>query len=78
MVGHIVNSNTMPEIPRVSSDRSLSGYALFSVPTIVWVLSAAVIILHVAFARQYGYFRDELYYIVCSEHLDWGMSISRR
>jgi hypothetical protein len=72
MVGHIVNSNTMPEIPRVSSDRSLSGYALFSVPTIVWVLSAAVIILHVAFARQYGYFRDELYYIVCSEHLDWG------
>jgi hypothetical protein len=22
--------------------------------------------------KQYGYFRDELYYLACSEHLDWG------
>ncbi|MEK6371823.1 MAG: glycosyltransferase family 39 protein [Acidobacteriota bacterium] len=22
--------------------------------------------------NQYGYFRDELYYLACSEHLDWG------
>jgi hypothetical protein len=23
-------------------------------------------------ATQYGYFRDALYYLACSEHLDWG------
>src|SRR5205809_7945080 len=22
--------------------------------------------------NQYGYFRDELYYLACAEHLDWG------
>jgi 4-amino-4-deoxy-L-arabinose transferase-like glycosyltransferase len=26
----------------------------------------------VAFHDRYGYFRDELYYIACSDHLDWG------
>ena len=28
--------------------------------------------IHIAFSGSYGYFRDELYYIACSEHLDWG------
>ena len=28
--------------------------------------------LHLATAGRYGYFRDELYYIACSRHLDWG------
>jgi hypothetical protein len=28
--------------------------------------------LHMATATRYGYFRDVLYYLACSEHLDWG------
>src|SRR5690349_21502675 len=24
------------------------------------------------FAGRYGYFRDELYFLACTEHLDWG------
>jgi Dolichyl-phosphate-mannose-protein mannosyltransferase len=27
---------------------------------------------HMATATRYGYFRDALYYLACSEHLDWG------
>lgn len=35
-------------------------------------LAAFKLILHLITNNQYGYFRDELYYIACSEHLDWG------
>ena len=27
---------------------------------------------HVATSGSYGYFRDELYYLACGDHLDWG------
>ncbi len=30
------------------------------------------LLLHVCFHGRYGYFRDELYYIACSNHLAWG------
>ena len=29
-------------------------------------------LVHFLFNRQYGYFRDELYYAACGEHLAWG------
>ena len=35
-------------------------------------LSLTAFVLQVAFAQRYGIFRDELYYLACSEHLDWG------
>ena len=37
----------------------------------IWLglLTAA---LHLWANGEYGYFRDELYYIVCGQHLDWG------
>jgi 4-amino-4-deoxy-L-arabinose transferase-like glycosyltransferase len=28
--------------------------------------------IHLYASRNYGYFRDELYYIACGDHLDWG------
>src|SRR5437762_11125166 len=46
-----------------------------------WYASEAVIIaafvlaklaIHFVFNRGYGYFRDELYYLACGQHLDWG------
>jgi hypothetical protein len=35
-------------------------------------LSAFKLLLHFFTNGHYGYFRDELYYLACGEHLDWG------
>ena len=35
-------------------------------------LSAAKLLIHVVLANRYGYFRDELYFLDCGRHLDWG------
>jgi len=35
-------------------------------------IAAGKIALHLPFLARYGYFRDELYYIACSQHLAWG------
>lgn len=35
-------------------------------------MAAAKLGLHVATASRYGYFGDELYFLACGEHLDWG------
>ena len=41
-------------------------------PAIVLYIAAAKLIFHLATASRYGIFCDELYYIACSRHLDWG------
>src|SRR5260370_32442347 len=46
--------------------------ALRSHAFIIWALAGLAVALAFAFHRGYGYFRDELYYIACSRHLDWG------
>jgi hypothetical protein len=38
----------------------------------VFVVAAGYFLLHMLTATRYGYFRDALYYLACSEHLDWG------
>jgi 4-amino-4-deoxy-L-arabinose transferase-like glycosyltransferase len=38
----------------------------------VWILALCGTLLHFLFNRQYGFFRDELYYAACGEHLAWG------
>ncbi len=43
-----------------------SGFA------IVLLITASRLLLHLLTASRYGYFRDELYYLACSHHLDWG------
>jgi dolichyl-phosphate-mannose-protein mannosyltransferase len=35
-------------------------------------LALVKLFLHLLTANRYGYFRDELYYIACGEHLAWG------
>ena len=35
-------------------------------------LALAGLLLHVAGSGRYGFFRDELYYIACGDHLAWG------
>ena len=38
----------------------------------VYALAASAVCLHMIFAGRYGYFRDELYYAACGQHLAWG------
>jgi hypothetical protein len=40
--------------------------------TIVLAIAAVRLVLWALFAPNYGYFRDELYYLACGEHLAWG------
>jgi hypothetical protein len=37
-----------------------------------WIAAAAVFLLHLVANPHYGYFRDELYFIICGFHPDWG------
>ena len=41
-------------------------------PAVVLYLAAVKLLLHLFTAGRYGIFRDELYYLACAEHLDWG------
>jgi 4-amino-4-deoxy-L-arabinose transferase-like glycosyltransferase len=39
---------------------------------LVGLLAAAKLAVHLVSAGRYGYFRDELYFLDCGRHLDWG------
>lgn len=52
------------------SARSTSRF--FSGEALVLTLAGAKLIFHLLTANRYGIFRDELYYLACGEHLDWG------
>ena len=41
-------------------------------PAIVLGLAVLKFLFHLLTANRYGIFRDELYYLACAEHLDWG------
>jgi 4-amino-4-deoxy-L-arabinose transferase-like glycosyltransferase len=44
-------------------------------PLALWpliLLTAAKLLVHLATANKYGYFRDELYFLDLGRHLDWG------
>lgn len=38
----------------------------------VWGIALATVALHSVCLTRYGYFRDELYYLACTERLAWG------
>ncbi|HLJ89067.1 MAG TPA: glycosyltransferase family 39 protein [Candidatus Angelobacter sp.] len=39
---------------------------------LIALMGAIKLLLHLLTNSQYGYFRDELYYLDCARHLDWG------
>src|SRR5512144_1677949 len=39
---------------------------------VVLAITTAKLLLHLATASRYGYFGDELYFLACGDHLDWG------
>jgi 4-amino-4-deoxy-L-arabinose transferase-like glycosyltransferase len=50
----------------------MSKRLVFSAAAIILCLSAVKLLVHLYAGRHYGYFVDELYYLACSRHLDWG------
>jgi 4-amino-4-deoxy-L-arabinose transferase-like glycosyltransferase len=68
-----------PEIPVSSHEPTAaaveapgSGRSLPDLNRWVFILAAIGTLLHLIFNRGYGYFRDELYYAACGQHLAWG------
>jgi 4-amino-4-deoxy-L-arabinose transferase-like glycosyltransferase len=59
-------------IAQDSSGRLPARAASFAIAKSVYLLAASAVLVHFLFNRQYGYFRDELYYAACGEHLAWG------
>src|SRR5689334_8340541 len=43
-----------------------------SIAAIICTFAAAAFFVHLLTANRYGYFRDELYYAACGQHLAWG------
>jgi hypothetical protein len=41
-------------------------------PAIVLYIAAGKLLLHLLTAARYGIFRDEMYYLACSQHMAWG------
>src|SRR6267154_5477261 len=56
----------MPDVETTNGGRRSIG------PAIVLSLAAADLVFHLLIANRYGIFRDELYYLACSEHLEAG------
>ncbi len=52
--------------------RVLTRRFLLSDLMILSYLALFKLLLHFATNTRYGYFRDEMYYLACGEHLDWG------
>src|SRR5262245_53034788 len=40
--------------------------------SLILSIAAGKLLFHLSTANRYGIFRDELYYLACAEHLDWG------
>jgi Dolichyl-phosphate-mannose-protein mannosyltransferase len=53
----------------VENDKQSLTQAWWFFPVLIAMVYFAA---HMATANRYGYFRDALYYLACSEHLDWG------
>lgn len=59
-------SEANPTIVGNPQNRFASG------PALVLYIAAAKLLLHLLTANRYGIFRDEMYYLACSQHLAWG------
>src|SRR5205814_2361210 len=65
----LVATNDMPQNTTAINAPARGGILI---NPMVAVLSVVTVLLHIICITQYGYFRDELYYLACGEHLDWG------
>jgi 4-amino-4-deoxy-L-arabinose transferase-like glycosyltransferase len=57
--------NPDPSRPRDPAEAAFNTLVLAAI-------ALAAVALHLAYATGYGYFRDELYYLACANHLSFG------
>jgi hypothetical protein len=50
----------------------MEGRSARSAGALLLAIAACKLLVHLYDVRHYGYFVDELYYLACSRHLDWG------
>lgn len=63
----------MPTAVETPAQRERTSQEAWTSPLAVAVYFAlAKLLIHFLFNGGYGYFRDELYFLACGEHLDWG------
>lgn len=56
----------------MSASTSAQNRAIAFAGATLAAIAAAKLLVHLYAGRSYGYFIDELYYLACSRHLDWG------
>jgi 4-amino-4-deoxy-L-arabinose transferase-like glycosyltransferase len=68
----------VPGIPAAGLHESVSGRpardttTILGLPGLVWVIAGTVLGLLVLVSSQYGFHRDEMYFVVAGRHPDWG------
>jgi hypothetical protein len=63
---------TVTESPNRFLARSLSREGTWGTMALLAGLVACKVFVHLGGISRYGFFRDELYYMACGEHLAWG------
>jgi 4-amino-4-deoxy-L-arabinose transferase-like glycosyltransferase len=58
--------------PRLGRPHPVGGCPLTAAVAVAIYFALAKLLIHLLTGGGYGYFRDELYYLACAEHLDWG------
>jgi hypothetical protein len=61
-----------PLQPSVVQDVVETTARPISIAAVICTFAAAAFFVHLLTANRYGYFRDELYYAACGQHLAWG------
>jgi 4-amino-4-deoxy-L-arabinose transferase-like glycosyltransferase len=62
----------VPVVAAAETVKTKPYHRFTSGPAIVLYLALAKLLLHLLTAARYGIFRDEMYYLACSQHLAWG------
>jgi hypothetical protein len=66
-----MTSTVPPDHANAKPDAFFSNY-LSNDLSVAWFLAAVAVLLQMLTNGRYGYFRDELYFLACSDHLAWG------
>ena len=65
-------TSTAPLNPANAKRNAFLANYLSNDLSIAWFLAAAAVLLQMLTNGRYGYFRDELYFLACGDHLAWG------